>query len=51
MVPDSQATDQLTAIDNSTISVSLYWQQWKLSTGGLDQVADAVQAAAKRVLA
>jgi LysR family transcriptional regulator, chromosome initiation inhibitor len=51
MVPDSQATDELTAIDTSTIAVPLYWQQWKLSTTGLDQVADAVQAAAKRVLA
>ena len=52
MVPDLQGTDGgLTVLDpDGAVDVVLHWQQWRLRSPSLDRVADAVLAAARRVL-
>ncbi|WP_036340388.1 LysR family transcriptional regulator ArgP [Modestobacter caceresii] len=52
MVPDLQDTDgDLTVLDpDGAVDVVLHWQQWRLRSPSLDRVADAVLAAARRVL-
>ncbi|MCZ2816461.1 LysR family transcriptional regulator ArgP [Modestobacter sp. VKM Ac-2984] len=52
MVPDLQDTeDDLVVLHPAgAVDVVLYWQQWRLRSPSLDRVADAVLAAARRVL-
>ncbi|WP_164702330.1 LysR family transcriptional regulator ArgP [Modestobacter sp. KNN46-3] len=52
MVPDLQDIDgDLTVLDpDGAVDVVLHWQQWRLRSPSLDRVADAVLAAARRVL-
>jgi LysR family transcriptional regulator, chromosome initiation inhibitor len=54
MVPDLQArgvTTELMALDPAhALDVVLHWQQWKLRSGALDRVREAVLAAAGREL-
>ncbi|MCZ2838655.1 LysR family transcriptional regulator ArgP [Modestobacter sp. VKM Ac-2985] len=52
MVPDLQDTEGgLVVLDPAgAVDVVLHWQQWRLRSPSLDRVADAVLAAARRVL-
>jgi LysR family transcriptional regulator, chromosome initiation inhibitor len=54
MIPDLQDDPQrsgLIEIDpQGAIAVTLYWQQWRLASKALSSVADAVQAAAAKML-
>jgi LysR family transcriptional regulator (chromosome initiation inhibitor) len=53
MVPDLQTSDGdgLVELDaRGAIDVTLYWQQWRLSSTILERVADAVRAQARQVL-
>ncbi len=53
MVPDLQAGDGTEIINfdpAGAIDVSLYWQQWRLRSGTLDRVADAIRAHAELAL-
>ncbi|MEK8069303.1 LysR family transcriptional regulator ArgP [Rhodococcus sp. EXRC-4A-4] len=51
MIPDLQARDSLKCFDNNGIDdVTLYWQQWSLSSAALQRTADAVAAGAARML-
>jgi LysR family transcriptional regulator (chromosome initiation inhibitor) len=53
MVPDLQTSDGdgLVELDaRGAIDVTLYWQQWRLSSTILERVADAVRAQARHVL-
>jgi LysR family transcriptional regulator, chromosome initiation inhibitor len=55
MIPDLQDDPQssgLIEIDpQGAVAVTLYWQQWRLATHALNNVADAVQDAAAKMLA
>ncbi len=54
MVPDLQArtvTAELVVLDpEASVDVVLYWQQWRLRSGTLDRVREAVLTAARRDL-
>lgn len=50
MVPELQADDSTVVLDPTPHDVPLYWQQWKLRTPLLDEVAGAVASAAALVL-
>jgi LysR family transcriptional regulator, chromosome initiation inhibitor len=49
MVPDLQGGAGLVELGDP-VDVALHWQQWRLRTASLDRTADAVVAAARRVL-
>jgi LysR family transcriptional regulator (chromosome initiation inhibitor) len=47
MIPDLQWLPELVVIDlRGNVDIQLYWQQWKLQSPALEQVATAVRAAA-----
>lgn len=51
MVPDLHTLPELVAFDpRSVIDVPLFWQQWRLHSVALDEVATAVRAAAAQAL-
>ncbi len=51
MIPDLQGATDLVELDPAGgIDVHLYWQQWRLRSAALDEVAAAVRAAAADVL-
>jgi LysR family transcriptional regulator, chromosome initiation inhibitor len=55
MVPDLQSADDLAAgrlqlLDRRVLDVPLFWQQWKLRSSRLDEVADVLVTAARQVL-
>jgi LysR family transcriptional regulator, chromosome initiation inhibitor len=51
MVPDLQTTPELVELDpRGVIDVHLYWQQWRLHSAALEQVGQAVRAAAAQAL-
>ena len=51
MVPDLQASGDMVELDpRGVIDVHLYWQQWRLRSASLDQVASAVRASAAEAL-
>ena len=46
MLPDTEPDTGLTVLDQHSIDVTLYWQQWSLATRALDRTGEAVRAAA-----
>jgi LysR family transcriptional regulator (chromosome initiation inhibitor) len=51
MIPDLQWVPELVVLDpRGGVDVHLYWQQWKLHSPALEQVASAVRAAAAEAL-
>ncbi|BEP14721.1 LysR family transcriptional regulator ArgP [Acidothermaceae bacterium B102] len=51
MVPDLQTTPDLVELDpRGVIDVHLFWQQWRLHSAALEQVASAVRDAAAQAL-
>jgi len=52
MIQDLQWLPELVVLDaRGAVVVELYWQQWKLHSPALEQVASAIRTAAAQVLA
>lgn len=46
MLPESEPGEGLTPLDDRTVDVTLYWQQWSLATRALERTGEAVRRAA-----